>query len=62
MFLLAREIGLTREERVELASYLLRRDLTSWKGLDDVQVSRLLDGLESYQLISGLKAMRPPDV
>jgi len=52
------EIGLTDEERMELASYLLRRDITSWSQLDDDQVTRLLDALEGYELISKLIEMR----
>lgn len=54
-----KEIGLTSDERVELAQYMLRRDVTSWVKLDDGQVSRLLDAMEGYQLIRDLLAMRP---
>lgn len=58
-FLVARnEIGLTPEERIALSTYLLRRDMTTWKGLDDEQASRLLDALEGYQLITELKRQR----
>lgn len=49
-----------REERLELATYLLRRDITTYKGLDDAQVSRLLDAVEGYQLIDVLLSLRPP--
>jgi hypothetical protein len=59
LWVLAKEIGLCDDERIEWTQYLLRRDITSWVGLDDAQVCRLLDGLESYQLISYLLATRP---
>lgn len=59
LWLLAKETGLTTEERMEWSTYLLRRDITSWVGLTDDQVLRLLDGLESFQLLTGLLAMRP---
>jgi len=42
------ELKLTDEERMELATYFLRRDITSWSHLDDAQVDRLLDALEGY--------------
>lgn len=46
--------GLTRQDRLDLASYLLRRDVTTWKGLDEGQLLRLLDALEGFQLIAQL--------
>jgi hypothetical protein len=60
LHLRAKEIGLTRDERIDLTQFLLRRDVTSWKQLDDDQVLRLLDCLEGYQLIEALLAQRPP--
>ena len=56
----AKEVGLTREERIELAQYILRRDITTWKTLDDDQVLRLLDAFEGFHLIVELLAQRPP--
>lgn len=56
--MLAKEIGLRPDDRLELASYMLRRDITSWKHLDDAQVCRMLDACEGYQLISQLIEMR----
>ena len=58
LFLVAKEIGLTRDERIELAQYLLRRDITSWKQLDEEQVLRLLDAIEGYSLIRQLEQLR----
>jgi hypothetical protein len=46
-----RELGLTREERMEFASYFLRRDITTWKTLTDQQRWRLLDAIEGYDLL-----------
>lgn len=54
------EHGLGRDERLELACYLLRRDITSFKNLTPPQVLRLLDAIEGHELITELKAMRGP--
>jgi len=59
MFKVASEIGLTRDERLELVAYLLRRDVKSWGDLDDIQVRRVLDALEGYELIRALMDLRP---
>jgi hypothetical protein len=58
MMAVAREIGLTRDERIELAQYLLRRDITSWKQLTDEQVNRMLDCLEGFELITHLLTLQ----
>lgn len=58
----SREQGMTRDERLELASYILRRDITTWKTLSDEQVWRLLDALEGHELRSQQDAMRPPSL
>lgn len=58
LYMLAKEIGLSDEERWSLAEYLLRRDITSWKDLDDAQVCRLLDAIEGWALISELERQR----
>ena len=55
IFLLADDAGLDRDARISLACYLLRRDIVSWKHLDDSQVNRLLDALEGFQLIAELR-------
>lgn len=51
-----------REDRLELAEYLLRRDVTTFNDLDPAQVCRMLDACEGYQLIEHLKSLRPPTV
>jgi hypothetical protein len=58
LMMVAREIGLTRDDRLELASYILRRDITTWRTLDDGQVWRLLDALEGHCLVEQLLSMR----
>lgn len=52
--------GLSRPERLEFASFLLRRDVTSWDSLDEEQILRVLDAIEGWELIQALHAMRPP--
>lgn len=54
----ARELGLTREERMEFASYLLRRDITTWSRLPDEYVYRLLDAIEGFELLAELARQR----
>lgn len=44
-------LRLTREERIELSEMILRRDIASWKDLDDGQVGRMLDALEGAVLV-----------
>jgi len=51
----SRELGLSREERMEFASYFLRRDITTWKTLTDQQRWRLLDAIEGYELLLQMK-------
>ena len=58
LWMLAKGLCLSKDERLELSQYLLRRDITSWEHLTDDQVVRLLDALEGYQLIRDLLAMR----
>lgn len=63
LMLLARtEIGLTDEERLALAAFMLRRDIGSYKQLDEAQIERLLDACEGHILITELKRQRPPRV
>lgn len=50
----AREIGLCREARIDLAEYVLRRDVDTWKTLTDEEVCRLLDTLEGFLLVGFL--------
>ena len=54
-YMVAKQIGLTDEQRMALAETILRRDITSWKQLDDDQIVRMLDALEGYELIVELR-------
>lgn len=58
----AKEIGMTRDERIDLACFLLRRDITTWKTLDDDQICRLLDAMEGWVLIEELVRQRTGQV
>lgn len=58
LHMVAKEIGLSRDDRIELSQYILRRDITSWKQLDDDQVVRMLDALEGFALVTWLLARR----
>jgi len=51
---------LAREERISLTQMVLRRDVSSWKDLDDDQLGRMLDCLEGFGLISHLMSERQP--
>jgi len=51
LFQYADELGLDRDERIEVARALLWRDITSFSSLDEAQVDRLLDAFEGYILI-----------
>ena len=52
LFVVADQLHLSREERIDLASMILRRHVSTWKELSDGQVVRLLDAMEGYALIS----------
>ena len=58
--MLADELGFTRAERLELAEILLRRDISSWKQLNEAQYDRLLDAFEGWGLIGRLLGERQP--
>lgn len=60
LFLLCDELTLTRQERMEVARYLLRRDLTSFNAATPEQVDRLLDCFEGAQLVIEQFRQRPP--
>ena len=51
LYLLCSELGLNPIERLEVARYLLRRDLNSFDSLDEDQVCRMLDAFEGTLLV-----------
>ena len=58
LFVWVRELNFTRDERLALAEYLLRRDIKSWDDLSEEQVCRLLDAFEGHSLIEELLSQR----
>lgn len=58
LFGYADTFGMTRQERIDLAEMILRRDVTSWKDLNSEQVNRLLDAFEGAALIMHLLQTR----
>lgn len=52
--------GLQRTERLELASQLLHREVTSFKDLNWAEAARLVDALWGWEHIGVLIGMRPP--
>lgn len=55
----AKELTLTDEERQAFATYILRRDITSWNQLSESQLERILDALEGIELFLELMRQRP---
>lgn len=51
LYLLVSELGLNRIERLEIAEYLLRRDVSSFDSLDEDEVLRMLDALNGALLV-----------
>ena len=54
VYMLAKQLRLTREDRLQLAEVLLWRDVPSWSALTDAEIGRLLDAFEGYALIAML--------
>jgi hypothetical protein len=60
-FTLAREIGLDRQDRIDLARMLLADDdIDTWATISEEQERRLLDALEGFLLITHLLIERNP--
>lgn len=55
--LLAKGLGLDRAARLELAEYLLRRDVRSWTALEECQLDRILDAFDGHHFINQLILM-----
>lgn len=52
--------GLSREERIELAEMMLKRDIVSWSSLTRDEQRRMLDACEGWRYISALHLLRSP--
>ena len=59
LFALATQIGLTRDDRVDLAEQTLRRDITSWSELTPEETTRMLDTLTGYINVAWLMSHQP---
>jgi hypothetical protein len=58
-FVLAREVGLTRDDRIDLARVVTgREEVGSWSHLSDVEVERVLDSLAGFVFVSWLLCER----
>jgi hypothetical protein len=56
---LASSIGLTRDERIEFAEMVLKRDVSSWSTLDVDEMRKLGDYLHGFELCFALLRQRP---
>jgi hypothetical protein len=56
LFATARSCGLTRDDRLQLAEVVLRRDVETWNGLALAEAERLLCAMEGFALIAHLQA------
>lgn len=56
--MLAKRLGMTRQDRLAFAEVLLWKDVPSWSGLDDADIGRLLDAFEGYALMKALLEQR----
>jgi len=52
---LAREAGLSRDDRLDLASHLYGHPVASWKALSDDDLDRLLDHLSGWFMVEHLR-------
>jgi hypothetical protein len=58
-FVLAREVGLTRDDRIELARVVTGRDeIGSWSHLSESEVEKVLDSLAGFVFVSWLLCER----
>lgn len=56
LMVLARQCALTREDRIELAEVLLRRDITSWNDLTNEEARALGFAMEGFAYICHVQA------
>lgn len=56
LFQLCSEIGLDRDDRIDLAEIMLNRDVPSFLDLDESEVCRLLDALRGWAFVQHLRS------
>lgn len=49
--MLAKQLRMSRQDRLQFAEVILWRDVPSWAKLDDDEIQRLLDAFEGYALV-----------
>lgn len=60
-YTVAKELGLNREDRIELALMVLPiSECKSWDDLDDHDMSRLLDALTGFVYVATLRSHHSP--
>lgn len=57
-YALATECGLTRQDRIDLAEMLLKRDCVSWKSLSENEIGRLVDAMQGFAYVHFLLTQR----
>lgn len=57
-FALADALGLSREERHAFAGQIFNKDVTTWGGLSDRAMERIIDGLEGASAVMELLRQR----
>lgn len=60
VYMLAKRLGMGRQDRLAFAEVLLWKDVSSWSELDDIEVGRLLDAFEGYALVKVFLEQRQP--
>jgi len=58
--MLAKQLGMNRQDRLGFAEVLLWKDVPSWADLGDADITRLLDAFEGYALVKMFVEQRQP--
>lgn len=58
LFSLRTRLGFSDEDRWEIATVVLRRDVTTWSDLTQYEAGRLIDTLEGFEKVSHLLLRR----
>lgn len=58
LFASARSLGMTDQERIDLAEVILRRDVESWKDFTTQEAGRLIDAFEGFEKITWMLLSR----
>lgn len=58
VFCITKEFGLTRGERIEVAAYVLNREVESFRDLSVPELCRVLDAFQGAKYIATIKMER----